>query len=98
MGFFKAMTIPEHLQDQGTIASLASSQQALIGGVAYGGYARKIVGRVLSRMVTRHGHAHIEDHPEFLFEALQEALALVGPVKSYNLDPFSHHFDISRLD
>ncbi|ONK78746.1 uncharacterized protein A4U43_C02F21990 [Asparagus officinalis] len=85
MGLFKAMTIPGHLRGQAAVATSASSQQALIGGIAYGGYARKIVGRVLSRMVTKHGLLQIEDHPEFLLKALREALKLVGPVKSYNL-------------
>jgi len=33
----------------------------------------------------QHGHARIEEYPEFLSEALQEALSLVGPVKSYSL-------------
>ncbi|KAF3456359.1 hypothetical protein FNV43_RR01009 [Rhamnella rubrinervis] len=57
----------------------------LIGGVAYGGYARKIVGRILSSMQSQHGIANIEEHPEYLLQALKEALALVGTVKGYNL-------------
>ncbi|CAN6467961.1 unnamed protein product [Victoria cruziana] len=58
---------------------------ALVSGIAYGGYARKIVGRVLHKMRMEHGCPFIENYPECLFEALQEALALVGPVKCYNL-------------
>ncbi|XP_057755527.1 uncharacterized protein LOC130974686 [Arachis stenosperma] len=55
---------------------------ALIGGIAYGGYARKIVGRVLRSMQSEYGGAaRIEDHPQHLLMALKEALALVGPVK-----------------
>lgn len=57
---------------------------ASISGVAYGGYARKIVGRVLRTMQTRSGPAHIEDYPEHLKRALEEALALVRPVKCYD--------------
>nr|DAD47539.1 TPA_asm: hypothetical protein HUJ06_017476 [Nelumbo nucifera] len=53
-----------------------NSQQALIGGVAYGGYARKIVGRVLAEMQSHHGLAHIEDYPNYVFKALKEALLL----------------------
>ncbi|XP_059646303.1 uncharacterized protein LOC132291952 [Cornus florida] len=63
-----------------------SPKDALIGGVAYGGYARKIVGRVLNSMESRHGLACIEEYPEHLFTALREALALVGTVKCYSKD------------
>lgn len=55
-----------------------------VGGIAYGGYARKIVGRVLSSMRSQHGLTGIEHHVEHLVEALREALSLVGTVKSYN--------------
>ncbi|XBJ23119.1 hypothetical protein VPH35_001366 [Triticum aestivum] len=60
------------------------SQEALIGGIAYGGYARKIVGRVLRKIPSELGRVRIEDHPGYLLEALQEALSLVGPVKGYS--------------
>ncbi|XP_031497673.1 uncharacterized protein LOC116262438 isoform X2 [Nymphaea colorata] len=65
-----------------TVGSL-EEPRALISGIAYGGYARKIVGRVLHKMRGKHGTPLIENYPECLFEALQEALALVGPVKCY---------------
>ncbi|KAG6509520.1 hypothetical protein ZIOFF_027513 [Zingiber officinale] len=58
-------------------------RQAYIGGIAYGGYARKIVGKILCKLPRQDGHAWIEDHPEYLLEALNEALTLVGPVKGY---------------
>ncbi|KAG4213104.1 hypothetical protein ERO13_A01G034400v2 [Gossypium hirsutum] len=58
--------------------------QSLIGGIAYGGYARKIVGRVLSSMGSENGVTGIEYHAEHLLKALKEALHLVGSVKSYN--------------
>ncbi|TYI95889.1 hypothetical protein E1A91_D01G030600v1 [Gossypium mustelinum] len=58
--------------------------QSLIGGIAYGGYARKIVGRVLSSMGSENGVTGIECHAEHLLKALKEALHLVGSVKSYN--------------
>ncbi|XP_043694375.1 uncharacterized protein LOC122645094 [Telopea speciosissima] len=60
------------------------SQKALIGGVAYGGYARKIVGRVLSQIQSHYGLTHIEDHPDYFLDALKGALTLVGTVKCYN--------------
>uniref|UniRef100_A0A803N2C8 4Fe-4S ferredoxin-type domain-containing protein n=1 Tax=Chenopodium quinoa TaxID=63459 RepID=A0A803N2C8_CHEQI len=60
-----------------------SSESSLIGGIAYGGYARKIVGRILRSMQSQHGLAYIEDCPVYLSEALREALALVGSVKCY---------------
>ncbi|KAK7246263.1 hypothetical protein RIF29_41125 [Crotalaria pallida] len=68
-----------------SILSSSTSSHALIGGIAYGGYARKIVGRVLRSMQSQHGGAApIEDHPAHLLMALREALALVGPVKVFN--------------
>lgn len=69
------------------------SSHALIGGIAYGGYARKVVGRVLSSMQSQHGLACIEDYPHHLEEALMEALALVGTVKCY--DPFLIHQELN---
>ncbi|KAK1363729.1 Iron-sulfur-binding 4Fe-4S ferredoxin [Heracleum sosnowskyi] len=65
------------------LRSTSPSSTALIGGVAYGGYARKIVGRIMNSMQALHGHAFIEDHPEHLVMALTEALALVGSMKCY---------------
>ncbi|KAK1361056.1 hypothetical protein POM88_045530 [Heracleum sosnowskyi] len=65
------------------LRSTSPSSTALIGGVAYGGYARKIVGRIMNSMQALHGHAFIEDHPEHLVMALTEALGLVGPIKCY---------------
>ncbi|THU45973.1 hypothetical protein C4D60_Mb09t00030 [Musa balbisiana] len=61
----------------------ARPEQPYIGGIAYGGYARKIVGKILHKMPTQHGHARIEDHPEYLTEAVKEAVTLIGPVKGY---------------
>ncbi|KAK1411739.1 hypothetical protein QVD17_32433 [Tagetes erecta] len=63
---------------------------ALIGGIAYGGYARKIVGRVLSDIQAEDGGAtatataiEIESYPDHLLMALIQAFTLVGGVKSY---------------
>ncbi|KAG5040337.1 hypothetical protein JHK82_012458 [Glycine max] len=54
------------------------SSHVLISGIAYGGYARKIIGRVLRSMQSQHGGAaSTEDHLEHLLMALKEALALV---------------------
>ncbi|KAK1374971.1 hypothetical protein POM88_031164 [Heracleum sosnowskyi] len=71
-----------HLKNK-NLRSTSPSSTALIGGVAYGGYARKIVGRIMNSMQALHGHAFIEDHPEHLVMALTEAIALVGPIKCY---------------
>lgn len=65
--------------------NLQSSTHALIGGIAYGSYARKIVGRILNAMQVEQGGAYIEDSPEYLVEALNEATALVGSVKCYKV-------------
>lgn len=43
----------------------------------------QIVGKILCKLPNQDGHAWIEDHPEYLLEALNEALTLVGPVKGY---------------
>ncbi|GKV45021.1 hypothetical protein SLEP1_g52152 [Rubroshorea leprosula] len=55
-------------------------KHSIIGGIAYGGYARKIIGRILSSLQPQHGFACIEDYPDHLLEALGEAIALVGTV------------------
>ncbi|XLU97945.1 hypothetical protein S245_012285 [Arachis hypogaea] len=69
-------------QTTSIVVDSSNSPDALIGGIAYGGYARKIVGRVLRSMQSEYGGAaRIEDHPQHLLMALKEALALVGPVK-----------------
>ncbi|KAF8725950.1 hypothetical protein HU200_020526 [Digitaria exilis] len=75
---FQSMTFPGSAISETTI-----SQQALIGGIAYGGYARKIIGRTLRKLPSQFSRARLEDHPDHLLEALQEALSLVGPVKGY---------------
>ncbi|WCJ17908.1 hypothetical protein M5689_000293 [Euphorbia peplus] len=61
---------------RGELVAPDDSLEALIGGIAYGGYARKIVGRVLRSMQLEHGVACIEDHPDHLLKALIEALQL----------------------
>ncbi|KAI4344783.1 hypothetical protein L6164_011972 [Bauhinia variegata] len=77
-GLFQTTSITNHSYD----ATSTNSSNALIAGVAYGGYARKIVGRVLRSLQSQHGGtACIEDHPAYLLQALKEALALVGTVK-----------------
>lgn len=45
----------------------------------------QIVGKVLHKMQLQNSQTYIEEHPEYLLEALREALGLVGTVKSYNL-------------
>ncbi|XP_066362926.1 uncharacterized protein [Miscanthus floridulus] len=81
-GLFQSISVA------GTAASeMASSHQALIGGIAYGGYARKIVGRALRKIPEQFGPVRIEEHPDHLLEALQEAMSLVGTVKGYISSP-----------
>ena len=80
-GLFQT-TISEYLHDDTSTTSSSDSSHALISGIAYGGYARKIVGRILRSMQSQHGAAaSIEEHPQHLLMALKEALALVGPIK-----------------
>ncbi|WOK99805.1 hypothetical protein Cni_G08517 [Canna indica] len=81
-GLFQT-TIDENSLETSNEEKQIGPAQASIGGIAYGGYARKIVGKVLRKLPTQHDHACIEDHPEYLLEALKEALTLVGPVKGY---------------
>ncbi|XXG84480.1 hypothetical protein AAC387_Pa10g1987 [Persea americana] len=85
VGLFQKMSAAGYSNGRMSAANAAGLPQALIGGVAYGGYARKIVGRVLNKMQSQHGISHIEDYPEYLLEALIEATNLVGPVKCYKL-------------
>ncbi|KAH7573470.1 hypothetical protein ACOSP7_007163 [Xanthoceras sorbifolium] len=82
-------SITKHSRDEKLRGISSSSSNSLIGGIAYGGYARKIVGRVLNSLQSQQGLARIEDHPDHLLQALQQALALVGTVKCYN--PFVTH-------
>nr|GMD84696.1 uncharacterized protein LOC109170232 [Ipomoea batatas] len=79
---FQIATISD-ISNDGNFTSSLSSGNALISGVAFGGYARKIVGKVLHSMQSQHGLACIEDHPEQLLQALEESLSLVGTVKCY---------------
>ncbi|CAA0829400.1 Unknown protein [Striga hermonthica] len=65
-------------------SSLSESSHASISGIAFGGYARKIVGRVLRSLPFEHGYGCLEDYPDHLLEALEQSLALVGTVKCYN--------------
>ncbi|KAI7757049.1 hypothetical protein M8C21_021557 [Ambrosia artemisiifolia] len=62
--------------------STASNSNSLIGGIAYGGYARKIVRRILSGMQSE---VEIESCPDLLLMAVIQAMTLVGGVKSYNI-------------
>ncbi|KAK9288812.1 hypothetical protein L1049_017277 [Liquidambar formosana] len=81
---FQTPAITKNSKDDTSLTNSHSSLCASIGGVAYGGYARKIVGRILCSMQSQHGLAHIEGYPEYLLEALIEALGLVGTVKCYD--------------
>uniref|UniRef100_A0A6N2MTH7 4Fe-4S ferredoxin-type domain-containing protein n=1 Tax=Salix viminalis TaxID=40686 RepID=A0A6N2MTH7_SALVM len=83
-GLFQTTLVAENSKDNKSMPPSTASSHALIGGIAYGGYARKIVGRVLSSMQSQHGLARIEDYPEHLLEALANALDLVGTVKCYD--------------
>lgn len=54
---------------------------ARIGGVAYGGYARKVVGRELDRLPGAGAGSRVEDYPEALSASLEEASRLVRGLK-----------------
>ncbi|XP_009593942.1 uncharacterized protein LOC107793545 isoform X3 [Nicotiana tabacum] len=82
---FQKTTIHEASDYEKIPSSSLHSPNALIAGVAFGGYARKIVGRVLNSVQNHHGLAHVEDFPEQLLQAIFESLALVGTVKCYNI-------------
>ncbi|XP_009791605.1 uncharacterized protein [Nicotiana sylvestris] len=82
---FQTTTIHEASDYEKIPSSSLHSPNALIAGVAFGGYARKIVGRVLNSVQNHHGLAHVEDFPELLLQAIIESLALVGTVKCYNI-------------
>ncbi|KAJ8459591.1 hypothetical protein OPV22_032517 [Ensete ventricosum] len=77
-GLFQTMTIDGKSLEKSNEDKQARPEQAYIGGIAYGGYARKIVGKILHKMPTLHGLACIEDHPDYLMEAVKEALTLIG--------------------
>ncbi|MQM02964.1 hypothetical protein Taro_035738 [Colocasia esculenta] len=85
VGLFQTWAIPDRTEGKASFTASNGSLQALIGGVAYGGYARKVVGQVLNQLSTQHGRIQIEDYPEHLLQALREALSLVGPVKRYQI-------------
>uniref|UniRef100_A0A7N0ZUV6 4Fe-4S ferredoxin-type domain-containing protein n=1 Tax=Kalanchoe fedtschenkoi TaxID=63787 RepID=A0A7N0ZUV6_KALFE len=83
VGLFQMTATAKNTTESTTAGAILSdsSSYAVISGVAYGGYARKIVGRVLRSMESEYGLSCIEDHPNYLLEALKEAHALVGTVK-----------------
>ncbi|XP_024022290.1 uncharacterized protein LOC21387695 isoform X1 [Morus notabilis] len=87
VGLFQTSSSSENSRDEKLKVGSPSPMNASIAGVAYGGYARKIVGRVLSTMQSQQGAVRIEEHPEHLLQALREALALVGTVKCYDPSP-----------
>ncbi|XP_021831077.1 uncharacterized protein LOC110771138 [Prunus avium] len=82
VGLFQTTSFHRNSRDE-ILTGTSSSVHAIIGGVAYGGYARKIVGRILSNMPSQHGIASMEDYPDHLLQALREALSIVGTVKSF---------------
>ncbi|KAL2459713.1 uncharacterized protein Fot_54457 [Forsythia ovata] len=80
---FQTKTIFDESTDGSVHLHSVSSSHALISGVAFGGYARKIVGRVLNSLQSEDGRVLIENYPDHLVKALMESLALVGTVKCY---------------
>ncbi|KAG8370522.1 hypothetical protein BUALT_Bualt14G0125600 [Buddleja alternifolia] len=81
---FQTTTLSEALNGEEVPLNALHLSHALISGVAFGGYARKAIGRVLSSLQSEHGYVCVEDYPDHLLEALRESLALVGTVKRYN--------------
>lgn len=80
---FQTTAVFDTSDDEKAPSNSLETSHALISGVAFGGYARKIVGRVLRSLQSEHGYARLEDHPDHLLKALEESLALVGTVKCY---------------
>ncbi|MCO5568434.1 hypothetical protein L7F22_022133 [Adiantum nelumboides] len=54
---------------------------ATIAGVAYGGYARKILSQSLASLNSGNGSSKMEDHPLPFLDAVKEAKALVAMLK-----------------
>ncbi|KAL8484823.1 hypothetical protein ACS0TY_027207 [Phlomoides rotata] len=81
---FQTTTLSENSDGEKVCLNSSESSHALIGGVAFGGYARKVVGRVLRSLQLEHGYARLECHPDHLLQALTASLALVRTVKCYN--------------
>jgi len=50
-------------------------------------HTSQIVGRALRKIPEQFGPVRIEEHPDHLLEALQEAMSLVGTVKGYISSP-----------
>ncbi|KAF5202859.1 hypothetical protein FRX31_007554, partial [Thalictrum thalictroides] len=84
-GLFQTSFLENNCRDEISEVQSLDSPPSLIGGVAYGGYARKIVGKVLHKMQSDYRLSLVEDHPDQLLEALTEAVGLVGTVKCYKL-------------
>lgn len=59
-----------------------SFEHAAIAGIAYGGYARKVVSEVLKNMSSKES-TKLENHPLLLLEALERASSLVSLSKGY---------------
>lgn len=59
-----------------------SVKQAVIAGIAYGGYARKIISQVLKRMSLRK-RMELEYDSFLLLEALEKAISLIGLSKDF---------------
>ncbi|KAG0588613.1 hypothetical protein KC19_2G255900 [Ceratodon purpureus] len=81
------------LERQGLFLT-SDGNKAIVAGVAYGGYARKIVTKYLKKMESCHetwdftdsagsSLLGIEHYPSLLLGALQEATALVAPFKGH---------------
>ncbi|KAL0457498.1 UNVERIFIED_CONTAM: hypothetical protein Slati_1089000 [Sesamum latifolium] len=81
---FQTTSISEKSNGKEPPLNSLEPSHALISGVAFGGYARKIVGRVLRSLQSEHGYARLEDCPHHLLDAVIQALALVGTVKRYS--------------
>ncbi|KAI5067211.1 hypothetical protein GOP47_0017739 [Adiantum capillus-veneris] len=56
---------------------------ATIAGVAYGGYARKILRQILASLNSDNGSSKLEDHPVLFLTAVKEANYLVAMLKEH---------------
>eukprot|EP00850_Spirogloea_muscicola_P022616 SM000303S11794 [mRNA] locus=s303:2635:5093:- [translate_table: standard] len=80
-GGTNAHTVPA-LAKAGLFGLKESGQTAPVAGIAYGGYARKVVRQALQMQDQSQG-ARIESEPAVLLSALSEAVQLLAPLKGY---------------
>ncbi|WP_013325183.1 circadian clock protein LdpA [Gloeothece verrucosa] len=70
--------------NSGPVANLTTKnfKSSFVSGVAYGSYARSLLSSILQELETTHqSHSNLENHPQLLWAAVQQAHSLVAPLK-----------------